>query len=164
MAHGPSLNILLMSVPGCFRSETCSGFSPLLVMLFIPAFMASCPTIASPILMTSSVTLTTVLDIFKPPPFYGSVHEPVLNQRPERQKPLLPGDLLALFILPTGIGDGHLVDAYPFLKYLGRNLRLEVEAVRFYGDPLQRPAPEHLIAGLHVGNGRIVEDVGCQRQ
>ena len=59
-----------------------------------------------------------------------SLGEPVLQQHPQRDEAVAPGDLLALFVAAAVVGDRHFVDAVAALEDLRRQLRLDAEAVR----------------------------------
>src|SRR5450756_2044948 len=129
---------LFMTLPisskGCFTSS--DFISP---TLFMPAFMESCPATARPMLKMRRITFTTVFDIARPPIPSGigpSTHETVFNQSPEGLEPVHPDDLLSLVVLPPRVRDGYLVYADLFFQQLGRYLRLELEPVGLYLDPL----------------------------
>src|SRR3989304_2270351 len=87
-----------------------------------------------------------------------SVRQAVLDEGPQRRKPIPPGDLLALAVIPTLVSDRHLVDPRPPLEELGRDLGLDPEAVTLEVDALQDVRPHRLEAGLHVRHPRGVED------
>ena len=58
------------------------------------------------------------------------------------------------------VGDGGLVDAEAMPGDLGREFRLETEAIGAQRpDPLQHLAPEDLVAGLHVGQVQVRQHV-----
>src|SRR5215475_3175787 len=59
-----------------------------------------------------------------------SIHEAVLDQRPDGRKAVAPGDLLAFRKIASVIRDRHLVEFMFALEHLGGDLRLEIEAVR----------------------------------
>src|SRR5579864_1973714 len=94
----------------------------------------------------------------------GLTGNPEPDQGPQRAEPVLPGDLLAFVELAAVVGDRHLVDAIAATKDLGRDLRLEVKAVGDDRDAVEDLAVEELVAGLHVRDRRVVENVGDQRQ
>src|SRR5439155_25928053 len=81
---------------------------------------------------------------------YVLVYQPVLNQRPNHHKRVLPGDFLAFPELAASVGYGHFVDAVACLEYLGRYLGVEAPAVRLELEVVRNVGGEHLIAGLHV--------------
>src|SRR5688500_12533691 len=90
----------------------------------------------------------------------SSLGEAVLDEDPERDHTVAPRNLLALFVTTPVVRDWHLVHAVPALEDLRRYLRLDAEAVA-----VERKRPEHFdphrfVAGLHVGQRGVVEDVG----
>src|SRR5579862_97354 len=58
-----------------------------------------------------------------------SICEAEAYQRPQRCEAIAPGDLLALGVVASGVINGYLIDAIAAFEHLGRDLRLEVEAV-----------------------------------
>ena len=75
------------------------------------------------------------------------IDEAVLQQRPDRLERIFETDLLALGILATGIGNGHLVDAMATLQHFGRDLALDLETVRAQRYGLDEVSPKDLVAG-----------------
>mgnify|MGYP007061446028 CR=1 FL=1 len=71
-----------------------------------------------------------------------------------------PRDLLSLRIAPAVIGYGDFIDAPLFVSAdLGGDFRFDGEIVGFDPEGVEDLFPEHLVAGLHVGEGRIVEEI-----
>ena len=74
--------------------------------------------------------------------------------------PSFPTDLLSFRIRPSGIRDSDLVDSAVWkIGDLRRHLRLEAEAVLLQRDALDNLSTEDLVAGLHVGEIQVGEDV-----
>ena len=88
------------------------------------------------------------------------VEEPVLEQRPDRRHRVLPADLLPLGHGAPVIADRHLVEPDVPLRQLGRQLRLDAEAIAVQRRLLEDVGPDGLVAGLHVRQVDVVEDVG----
>jgi hypothetical protein len=87
------------------------------------------------------------------------VDEAVLDQRPDRRDGVLPADLLALGDAAAVIADRHFVEADVPLRQLRRQLRLDAEAIAVERRLLQDVGPDGLVAGLHVRQVDVVEDV-----
>src|SRR4051794_37398154 len=79
-----------------------------------------------------------------------SIHEAVLDEGPQRDEAVAPGDLLPLVELAAGVGDRDLVDADAAAQDLGGDLGLELETHGAQGDALQHRTVEELVTGLHV--------------
>src|SRR3954449_5888721 len=94
----------------------------------------------------------------------ASVGKAELGKGPECRKSVAPGDLLALVELATGVRDRGLVDADPALQDLRGDLRLDVEAVAAQPEVEEQLAVDQLVTRLHVGERRVVEHVGNERQ
>src|SRR5713101_8831604 len=86
------------------------------------------------------------------------------QQYPDRAEPVAPRDLLALLVRATVIGDRQLVDPELALADLGRDLRLDPELVLAQVERAQHLRTKSLVAGLHVGERRVVEDAREQRE
>ena len=82
-----------------------------------------------------------------------------MQDAPEGADAVAPADLLALVVGAARVGDADLVDRAAELRDLGRDLRLEAEAVLFDRDALEHLAAEDLVAGLHVGQVQVREHV-----
>src|SRR5271165_2327205 len=83
----------------------------------------------------------------------SSVTQPVADDAVQRAEGVLQADLLAFLVSAAGIADRYLVDAPRrrlALGDLGRDLRLEAEAVRLQVQLGQHLAAKDLVAGLHV--------------
>ncbi len=93
-----------------------------------------------------------------------SVGEVVADDAPEGLDAVFPGDFLAFFVGAAGVGDGNFVDAPVAFCDFGGNFRLEAEAVGFELDALEDFATEDFVAGLHVGEFEIGENVGKQSE
>jgi hypothetical protein len=84
------------------------------------------------------------------------------DDTPKSLDTVFPGDFLAFFVGAAGIGDGDFVDApVPFCDFR-RDFRLEAETIGFELNTLENFAAEDFVAGLHVGEFEIGEDVGKQ--
>src|SRR5262249_283169 len=81
-------------------------------------------------------------------PLPGPRSQVVLKDAPQRPHPVLGRDLLPLRVRPPRVAHAHLVHAAAQLRHLGRDLRLEAEAVLLDRDPLDHLAPEDLEAHL----------------
>ena len=95
-----------------------------------------------------------------------ALEEAEAHERADGAEAVAPRDLLALGVRAAVVGDRHLVeaDAGPEPQHLGGELRLDPEVV---GDRVQvadEVAAEGLVADLHVGDRRVVEHVGQQRE
>ena len=86
----------------------------------------------------------------------------VADDAPEGLDAVFPGDFLAFFVGSASVGDGDFIDAPIALGNFGGNFGLEAEAVGFESDTLEDFATEDLVAGLHVGEFEVSEDVGEQ--
>ncbi len=83
---------------------------------------------------------------------------------PQRGDPIPPVDLLALGVGPPAVADRHLPDARPGPRQACGQLGLDAEAVGDQRQRLHEVRPDHLVAGLHVGEVEVGEHVGEQRQ
>ena len=88
------------------------------------------------------------------------VRESVLDQRPYCGETIAPGNLLAFRGASPRVGNRNFNDAQSAFEKFGSNFRFEVKPIAFNPDPLNRLPPEELVAGLHVGDGGAVEEVG----
>src|SRR5207253_1043350 len=75
-----------------------------------------------------------------------------------------PRDLLPLRVGAAVVRDRQLVHAQLAFADLGGDLRLDAEVVLVEIEGAQHVAAERLVARLHVGQRRVVEDVREQRQ
>ena len=92
------------------------------------------------------------------------VGEAVADDAPEGLDAVFPGDFFAFFVGAAGVGDGDFVDApVPFCDF-GGDFRFEAETVGLELDALQDFVAENFVAGLHVGEFQIGEDVGEQSE
>jgi hypothetical protein len=69
---------------------------------------------------------------------------------PERGKTVFPGDLLSFRIRPSGIRDGHFINAPVASRDLRCAFRLKAETIRFQAKALHYLAPEDFVARFHV--------------
>ena len=99
------------------------------------------------------------------------VREPrgvVLEDAPESPEGVLESDLLALFVRSPIIRDTHLEDAHALrsrqLADLRRHLRLYPEALLLQFELIEHALLDDLVACLHVGEVKIGEHVGKQRE
>src|SRR4051794_16944004 len=94
----------------------------------------------------------------------GSVGKAELGKRPQRRETVAPSDLLALVELATGVGDRDFVDADLPLQDLRGDLGLDVEAVAPQAEVGHELPVDELVTRLHVGERRVVQHVGDQRE
>src|SRR5919199_5462944 len=94
----------------------------------------------------------------------GSATKPDDDERLDRLQPVLPGDLLALGVGASVVGDRHLVDTELAGADLAGDLRLDREVVLRQGQRAQDVDPEGLVPGLHVRERRVEEDVRQQAE
>ena len=73
---------------------------------------------------------------------------------------VLPADLLARAVVAARVGDGNLVDPASQLGQLHGDLGLKPEARRLKLDLPEDLAPDDLVAGLHIGQVEVGENVG----
>src|SRR5207249_11459502 len=71
-----------------------------------------------------------------------------------------PRDLLAIGVGAAAVADGHFVDSAAPARDLGRELRLEAEAVGPEAQPVEHLPAEGLVAGLHIREVEVGEHVG----
>ena len=88
------------------------------------------------------------------------VDEAVTEERPDRRHRVLPADLLAFGHRAAVVADRHFVEPDVPLRQLGRQLRLDAEAIAVERRLLEDVAADRLVAGLHVRQVDVVEDVG----
>ena len=90
------------------------------------------------------------------------VRNSILHQRPQRLYAILPGDFLALSIRPPGITDRQFENSrIPFCQLDG-DFRLESESVALQRNAFQQVRPDHLVAGFHVRQIQVGDDVRQQ--
>src|SRR4029079_8626925 len=90
----------------------------------------------------------------------SSLGKAIFEQYPQRHDAVAPGDLLAFVVSPAVVGDGHFVDAIAPLEDLRGDLRLDAESVALELEGPQHFHPHRFVAGFHVRQDRVVEDVG----
>src|ERR1700678_2497727 len=88
----------------------------------------------------------------------------VFHDAVEGPHAVLPVDLLALLVGAAVVRNADLVDTAARVRNIGGDFRLEAEAALFDGDRLDDLPPEHLVAGLHVGQVQVGEHVREQRE
>ena len=91
-------------------------------------------------------------------------HRPILEQRPCGRHRVTEANLLSLRVVAAAVGDRHLEDAAPQFGDLDGDLRLEAKPIRSQRDALEELGSEDLVAGLHVGEVQVRQDVRHQRQ
>ncbi len=89
----------------------------------------------------------------------GVVDQPEAEHGGDRLPSVPPADLLAFELGPPEIADRHLEDPETALGDLGGDLGLERKVVRAQRKRLQELGAEDLVAGLHVGQVEIGEEV-----
>src|ERR1700688_2313420 len=94
----------------------------------------------------------------------SSPQDPHPKQDPDGAKTVTPGDLLAFLVAAAVVGDGELVDTQLAPAHLARDLRLDPELVLAQVERHDHLAAKRLVARLHVGEGRVEEDAGEQRE
>src|SRR2546421_5873145 len=82
----------------------------------------------------------------------------------DRLEAVPPCDLLPLCIGATVVGDRKLVHTQLPLTDLRRDLRLDAEVVLAEIERAQNLRAERLVAGFHIGERGVVEDVRQQGQ
>ena len=93
-----------------------------------------------------------------------SIHEAVLDQSPDRRKPVAPGDFLAFRKIASVIGDRHLVEFMFALEYFGSYLRLEIEAVRLDLEIFDHVGAKDFVTGFHVREDRVIKHVDLRER
>jgi hypothetical protein len=91
-----------------------------------------------------------------------SAEEVVLHDAPEGAEAVFPADLFAFLVGAAFVGDADFVQAAAAGGDLGGDLGLEAEAVFLDGDGADEVAAEDLVAGFHVGEVEVGEDVGAE--
>ena len=72
---------------------------------------------------------------------------------------VFPTNRFPLVIVSAAVGNRHLNDfTLPFSEFR-RNLRFKTEPIRIERNLLENRCPNHLIAGLHIGEFRAVDNV-----
>src|SRR4029453_6463081 len=71
--------------------------------------------------------------------------------------------LLPFIVPPTGVRDRNFVNSVTTLENLGGQLGLDAKAVGFERERSQYFRPHYLVTGFHVGEHRVVQDVGGER-
>ena len=92
------------------------------------------------------------------------IDEAEADKRPHGGETIAPGNLLAFGVIAARVVDRHFIDAVAFLQDLGGNLRLEIEAIALDLDAMDDFRAKCLVAGLHIGQHVVVEDVRHQGQ
>src|SRR5712671_14208 len=92
------------------------------------------------------------------------VKEPVTKDKPQRRNAVFPPDLFALRVIAAGIVDAGLVETIPATGQLRGQLRLEAEPVGGQLHAFDALPPENFVAGFHVGEVEIAEQVREQRE
>src|SRR6202023_1146475 len=85
--------------------------------------------------------------------------EPALHEHPQRDCAVAPCEGLALVPLASHVADRYLVDVLAPAQHARGDLGLEVEPVGGEGQRVEEVTVEDLVAGLDVGEGRVVEHV-----
>src|SRR2546428_3522555 len=94
----------------------------------------------------------------------GLIAEFIPDNAPQCLEAVFPGNLLAFLVGAAGVGDRDFVDAPLVPGDLCRDLRFESKPVRFDLDSCEYFSPTHLVAGLHLPQLHVSEDVREQRQ
>src|SRR5437762_3023439 len=94
----------------------------------------------------------------------GTRPERVLDESAERGEAVLQPDLLALRLRPPEVGDRHFEDSEPGASHLDGELGVDAEPLRFEVERRNDPPMERLVAGRHVRQVQIGEDVRDQGQ
>src|SRR5688572_16267254 len=89
----------------------------------------------------------------------GSVEETIPHEADDGPDPVGPPELLSLRVAAAVVGDADLVDPAAEPRDLRGDLGLEAEAVLLDADRARHLAPEHLVAGLHVGEIQVGDHV-----
>jgi hypothetical protein len=89
-----------------------------------------------------------------------SVGKTKADDAPQGLDAVFPGDLFAFFIGTAGIRNGDFVNPPVAFCDFGGDFRFKPEAVGFQLDSLQDFAAENLVAGFHVRELEVGEDVG----
>jgi hypothetical protein len=88
----------------------------------------------------------------------------VAEQHPDGGDPVTPADFLAGCPRSGIEADRLLDDPVTALEQPCRNLRLDIEPIRCESEPARDGRAHDLVAGLHVGDGRPIQDVGQGRE
>src|SRR4029077_6209855 len=75
-----------------------------------------------------------------------------------------PVDLLAFLVSAPGVVDGNLEDARPSLGQLDRQLGFDAKVQTLERDTLKQAGTHHLVAGFHVGEVQVADQVAEKRE
>lgn len=89
------------------------------------------------------------------------IYKSILNQRPHRAEAIPPRDLFAFAEIAAIVRNWHFIQLVSALEDFRRDLRLEIEAVRFDLKTFDDIGAKHFVARFHVGQDRVVQNV-CQ--
>ena len=92
------------------------------------------------------------------------VRDPEPEHGGERADAVAPADLLALLVGPARVADRDLEDPRLALRELDRELGLEAEVVRDDWDRLEQGGADGLVAGLHVRQVHVRDQVRQERE
>src|SRR5439155_7118794 len=85
--------------------------------------------------------------------------KPAREQSSDRRQAVGPADLLAGLLVPALVGDWHLEDPVASSQQLRGDLRLDVVSAAAQIERPRKIGRDHLVAGLHVGQRRAVQEV-----
>lgn len=88
----------------------------------------------------------------------------VFGNHPDGFDSVFQADFLAFFVCPAVVADGDFEDFGLALGEFDGDFGLETEAIGADGDGLQQRGAEGLVAGLHIGQVEISDDVAHSRQ
>ena len=88
----------------------------------------------------------------------------VTEDRPQRADAVAPSDLLPFAVGSARIADRHFENPRAALGQLDGQLGLDVKRGAFERNALQQPRPHHLVAGLHVGEVQVADQIAQESQ